>query len=121
MCSGSLSPRDGCLGYDWLFGQHGEPTQVAELDGTPGQGVQDPVSNFGNHYIVFWKDRYFDPSYGSGPFFSQRSWEMASLDGFKARCANPWVFPPYVTTPVARKLTSDPTALETEFCLDTCL
>src|SRR5205085_178439 len=61
----------------------------------PGQGNPSPPPRFGNHFIVTYGGRYYDPSYGTGPFADQRAWEVASIDGvFRPRPAPPAPPPP---------------------------
>lgn len=51
-------------------------------DGAEGQGNENPRSEFENHAIVKFNNKYYDPSYGS-PISSDRLyWETQSLDGF---------------------------------------
>jgi hypothetical protein len=51
--------------------------------GKPGQNNQNPPGKFRNHFVVFFDNNYYDPSYGTGPFSTQTDWENASLDGFE--------------------------------------
>jgi hypothetical protein len=48
----------------------------------PTQGNSNPISTFWNHAIVKYKNKYFDPSYGTPIKDSANDWETASLDGF---------------------------------------
>ncbi|MBN1932547.1 MAG: transglutaminase domain-containing protein [Desulfobacterales bacterium] len=57
-------------------------TDANDQSGAPGQGNPDPPDAFYNHFIVLWGGNYYDPSYGTGPFADQASWENNSLDGF---------------------------------------
>jgi len=71
---------------------------VFDKSGVKGQGNPNPPGGFRNHYIVKYIEqfydpvdgqmkevrKYYDPSYGTGPFYSQNEWENASLDGFTA-------------------------------------
>jgi hypothetical protein len=86
-----LPAKTWILVKNWRFGTPTSPatkpyiyrsTDVTELRGVPGQGNDDPPSEFRNHYIVRLKGQYYDPSYGTGPFATQNAWENASLDGF---------------------------------------
>jgi hypothetical protein len=52
-----------------------------DLPGIPGQRNPDPPPAFANHFIVEHGGKYYDPSYGAGPFDHQRAWESAALDG----------------------------------------
>lgn len=55
----------------------------------PGQGNPIPPAWFRNHFIVWIDGRYYDPSYGSGPFNSQGDWENGSIDGLADCFAQP--------------------------------
>lgn len=63
-------------------------TDAADQNGTPGQGSTDPASFFERHFIVKHGDRYFDPSYGAGPFIAGNpdqaalAWENTSIAGY---------------------------------------
>jgi hypothetical protein len=50
--------------------------------GDPGQGNPNPPGNFVLHHVVKYGSRYYDPSYGSGPFANEDDWENRCLDGF---------------------------------------
>jgi len=91
MTPDGLPAKTWILVKNWRFGTPTSPatepyiyrsTDVTELRGVPGQGNDDPPSEFRNHYIVRLKGQYYDPSYGTGPFRTQNAWENASLDGF---------------------------------------
>jgi hypothetical protein len=41
-----------------------------------------PLGAFGDHALVRYDGKYYDPSYGTGPFDSLVEWEDASIDGF---------------------------------------
>jgi hypothetical protein len=66
--------------------------EVTDLRGVEGQGNVDPPADFARHFIVRIEEagqpgqpvryKYYDPSYGTGPFDSEEGWENASLDGF---------------------------------------
>lgn len=49
------------------------------LVGAPGQDTTAPPPDFPNHYILRIQGKYYDPSYGNGPFENHESWEAASL------------------------------------------
>ncbi len=93
------APRDGFLVKNWTtngdgpyqFAQVGNtavlvyatnPTVVDER-GIEGQSNPDPPANFKNHYIYEYPYvddnamifKYWDPSYGSGPFIDDRDYE----------------------------------------------
>lgn len=50
-----------------------------------GQSNPRPPTDYPNHVIVQVGERYYDPSYGTGPFDSQLAWEQASLAGVGQR------------------------------------
>ena len=64
------------------------PFNSGDLKGVAGQSNPDPRSIFDNHAIVLYNGKYYDPSYGTGPFASKVLWEDASLDGFGAYVIN---------------------------------
>jgi len=78
---------------------------LTDEEGVPGQGNANPPSAFGNHFLVVLDGKYYDPSYGTGPFSSENEWENASLDGF----GRDFGFIGY------RYKKNDPTVLETVF------
>jgi hypothetical protein len=91
MTPDGLPAETRILVKNWRFGTPTSPatkpyiyrsTDVTELRGVPGQGNDDPLKEFRNHFIVRLKGQYYDPSYGTGPFATQNAWENASLDGF---------------------------------------
>lgn len=45
--------------YNWL----GTP-EVTDQQGVAGQNNLNPASDFNNHQIIKWKDKFYDPSYG---------------------------------------------------------
>lgn len=53
-------------------------------DGLPSQGFSNPYSYFSDHSIVRYNGKYYDPSYGTGPFDSFAAWQLASIEGFGA-------------------------------------
>jgi hypothetical protein len=57
----------------------------SEAIGLAGQGNINPRSEFNNHAIVKYSDKYFDPSYGSPKSDNANSWETSSLDGFSGK------------------------------------
>ena len=61
-------------------------SEVSDAPGVSGQGIGNPPPAFGNHFIVKYGGKWYDPSYGSGPYNSDSAWENASLDGFIAKC-----------------------------------
>ncbi len=59
------------------------PPRCVSLDtGAPGQNCANPLDSFQCHFIVKQgsQDRYFDPSYGTGPF-TAADWIKASIAG----------------------------------------
>jgi hypothetical protein len=74
-------------GYPYKF-----PDEVRDLQGVKGQGNDNPPADFARHFIVRIEEagqpgqpvryKYYDPSYGTGPFDSEEDWENASLDRF---------------------------------------
>lgn len=61
--------------YEWV----GEPEVSDDPGGLPGQGVQNPYSDFGTHYLVLQNDILYDPSYGL-TFQSLKEWEESSIE-----------------------------------------
>ena len=64
--------------YEWVA------TEVKDLPGIAGQGVSNPYSDFGSHYVVEANGRIYDPSYGK-VYASRREWEEKAIAAF-------WVF-----------------------------
>lgn len=54
---------------------------ASNVTGKPAQGNNDPKSTFNNHAVVRYKQKYYDPSYGTGVFNDQYQWEANSLSG----------------------------------------
>jgi hypothetical protein len=69
---------DGIWEHPW------EKSDIVDLVGVPGQGFTEPPSLFDYHYIAVIDGKYYDPSYGTGPYSDMKAWEQASLDGFGA-------------------------------------
>jgi len=75
---------------------------VTLIDAMDGQGNGDPYPHFNVHYLVRYVEqlynpssgqleeivKYYDPSYGTGPFYSQNQFENASLAGFSIQFIN---------------------------------
>ena len=58
---------------------------AAEIDdrpGLPGQNTANPKSLFEVHVLVEIGGKYFDPSYGTGPFDTLKAWEDLSVAAF---------------------------------------
>ena len=70
--------------YNWVKANNGD---LIEGTGIEAQGNADPRSVFIDHYIVKCGGKFFDPSYGGGPFNGQDEWENSSLAGL-ARTVN---------------------------------
>jgi hypothetical protein len=66
----------GDHGYPFLLGE------IRRLEGIPGQGNANPPNIFNLHYIAQVDGKYYDPSYGTGPYDKLDDWENAALDGF---------------------------------------
>ncbi len=60
-----------------------DPTvsEVKDREGIPGQGNPNPPGGFANHFIIRLGGKYYDPSYGAGPYATESEWENAALDG----------------------------------------
>lgn len=52
--------------------------------GLPGQGNPNPESKFQDHSLVLYSTKWYDPSYGTGPFDSLSKWEQASIATYGA-------------------------------------
>lgn len=70
----------------FFFGQWSEP-DVVDLEGVPGQDNGNPASWFARHFIVKINLRYYDPSYGAGPFTgtteqATMAWEGGAIAGY---------------------------------------
>jgi hypothetical protein len=71
-----------CGGPQWAGGP-----ECLDQDGLPGQDESNPASYFSRHFIVKINGRYYDPSYGAGPFTGTThqatlQWEDAGLAGY---------------------------------------
>ncbi|MBN2589595.1 MAG: hypothetical protein JXA96_07025 [Sedimentisphaerales bacterium] len=72
---GVLSPDD----FAYVIG-----VDVSDATGVEGQGdIDDPPSKFQAHCIVKYSGKYYDPSYGKGPYDNQPAWENDSLAGLR--------------------------------------
>jgi hypothetical protein len=65
---------------------------VVNLPGLPGQNNEEPPPTFRNHWIVKYDGKFYDPSYGAGPFATENDHENAAIDGIQVtvganRCA----------------------------------
>jgi hypothetical protein len=69
------------FGYPILelpIGNMGQIVPIREANGVEGQGNDDPRSEFDNHAIVEYKDKIYDPSYGT-KFPNRLAWESSSI------------------------------------------
>ena len=57
--------------------------EVEDKEGIPGQGNKNPRRGFFNHRICLYNEKFYDPSYGTGPFDTQHDWEEASVAGYR--------------------------------------
>lgn len=84
-------PSEGFLVKHWVF-RHPPPSKANAYTHTvpsecdkgvhlPGQNNSSPPASFYNHFIVRADGKFWDPSYGAGPFADQKSWENAAIDG----------------------------------------
>jgi hypothetical protein len=73
----SLFDANPSTGNPSKFRHHGLP-------GAPGQGNGDPQAWFSDHALVKHGTKFFDPSYGGGPYTSVAEWEANSLAGYGA-------------------------------------
>jgi hypothetical protein len=87
---GSMTP---CANYPYSFndpcGYYGPWPTPSCLDATglPGQDNPNPASWFARHFIVKINLRYYDPSYGAGPFTGTHdqanlAWEIGAIAGY---------------------------------------
>jgi hypothetical protein len=62
-----------------------DPFSPTDNDGIAAQGNLKPQSHFGDHSLVEYGGKYYDPSYGTAtPHASHQAWEDAALDAFGA-------------------------------------
>jgi hypothetical protein len=63
------------------------PKNFDDAAGLPGQGNPNPPGwfDYGDHALVQYGGRIYDPSYGTGPFADVCAWAKASLDGFSVQ------------------------------------
>ena len=87
----------GFLVKNWMFkglGSLASPfryrmyTECVELPGIAGQRNPNPPPAFFNHFIVAYGGKYYDPSYGGGPFDDQEKWEEGAIDGLFQQSSN---------------------------------
>ena len=72
------------VGGEYKYLWHGNPApEFTDLSGTPGQGpVSNPQSLFENHQLVKIDNKYYDPSYGTGPWDGLVEWEDGSIAAY---------------------------------------
>ena len=73
----SLFDANPSTGSPSKFQHHGLP-------GASGQGNGNPKDWFSDHALVKHGTKFFDPSYGGGPYTSVAEWEANSLAGYGA-------------------------------------
>lgn len=86
-----LNPAEGFLVKAWIFDHppasaaaaytHFRPSQARPGARVAAQNSTDSPEHFMNHFIVLVLGKFWDPSYGNGPFADQKAWENASIDG----------------------------------------
>lgn len=77
-----------CGGPYWPGGP-----ECTDADGIPGQENPNPASYFSRHFIVKINGKYYDPSYGAGPFEGTTNeanleWEQGAIDGYHSYCGS---------------------------------
>ncbi|NJL26871.1 MAG: hypothetical protein HC897_02805 [Thermoanaerobaculia bacterium] len=99
----SSYPETSLLVRNWTFTSTGtaptscapfthRTTEASDETGLAGQGTPNPPSVFPIHSLVLFEGKYYEPSYGSGPFGgatgpeARRAWENASVAGFVRVC-----------------------------------
>lgn len=62
----------------------GPQNEVDDAPGSPGQENPNPPGYFavGDHAVVLYNGKIYDPSYGTGPFNDIMEWARASIDGY---------------------------------------
>jgi hypothetical protein len=60
---------------------HNIPLECKPGVNHPGQNNPTPPEAFYNHFIVRAIGKFWDPSYGTGPYNDQVAWEADSIDG----------------------------------------
>ena len=56
-------------------------TECKFSDGIKAQGMDNSQPFFFDHAIVKYKDKFYDPSYGAGPFYDKTSYEKVAIAG----------------------------------------
>lgn len=89
----AYAPNSGCETYRYRFN---DPCNIYrkwslvdtwDVTGLPGQDNPNPASWFARHFIVKINFRYYDPSYGAGPFEGTTDeanliWEQGAMHGY---------------------------------------
>jgi len=89
----AYTPDSGCDTYLYRFNDpcnyYGSWSDVDTWDvtGLPGQDNPNPASWFSRHFIVKINFKYYDPSYGAGPFEGTTDeanlvWEQGAMHGY---------------------------------------
>jgi hypothetical protein len=60
----------------------GALAEVTDMEGVPGQNTTNPKSTFSDHWLIKLGGKFYDPSYGLGPYVDRKAWEDASVSGF---------------------------------------
>jgi hypothetical protein len=90
--------------YSAYPGNH--PALIDET-GVPGQNISNPTSTFADHALVRVSfpegEKYYDPSYGTGPFSSIEEWEDYAVAGYATRNTQNWITVEGVKRPACRE------------------
>ena len=88
-----IGASSGCANYPFRFNDPcgyytswSDPRAI-DADGIPGQDNPNPASWFARHFIVKINLKYYDASYGAGPFTGTTeqatlTWETGAIDGY---------------------------------------
>lgn len=77
--SASKNPRsEGNIYNNWVSGK---PLAISDSPGIKGQNIENPYSDFENHFLLKIGAEYFDPSYGTR-HKAIEDWAKASIAGF---------------------------------------
>jgi hypothetical protein len=77
-----------------------------KLNGAPGQGKKNPQFDFGDHVIVKHGGRLYDPSYGLGPFTTDKLYLAQALAGIGTAATTAGVIP-FTMTDGTKQFISD--------------
>jgi hypothetical protein len=72
------APGGPCTTAPWSY----HLSDLVDELGVAGQGNANPPGGFQNHFLVRYGGKYYDPSYGTGPFATLLAWEQASVAGY---------------------------------------